>query len=455
MRSLLLLLAATAIAAAQTNAARAWTRLTPGRGDDQMEAATVRTKDGVLHVFWRTAGPKRSLMHQSLTAADGKPLGAPVAIAQDWDGFSLPKAVLLADGTLQVFFSGQRGSSDRNDPYNAGHLYSAASKDGGTTWTVMAGPQSPGTKVSYLAAAPGKENKPLAAYVDGGSKVLLQEAFGKTAAVETTWDGPCCAYNVQLAQDADSGEIWAGWFHNGRQAPGVYVRAVKPAPGEPQLAPGSGPDPNQQTALAARLGAPGVYLAYFNGPDVRLWNARGGEALNVVRVDGVRRVWLAAAPEGRFWLLWVNGNQTASAIRGNKALSRFSKPYSLGSPAPGGAMLALVGNSAGGPLDAVAHVSMAGPDKSADFHVHVLPEIEVSASAAGISVTDVGDPVEGADVTVAGQTMKTDGKGFAAHALTPGAPTPVQASMKGYAPTAVTVTLPKPPAAAKPAGKKK
>ncbi|MCC6538256.1 MAG: exo-alpha-sialidase [Bryobacterales bacterium] len=426
-----------------------WNRLTPGRGDDQMEAATVRTKDGVLHVFWRTAGPKRSLMHVGLGAADGKPTGAPVAIAENWDGFSLPKAVLLADGTLQVFFSGQRGSADRNDPYNAGHLYTATSKDGGASWTLAPGAQSPGTKVSYLAAAPGKESKPVAAYVDNGAKVLLQDAFGPAAAVETTWDGECCAYHVQLAQDADSGEIWAAWFHNGRKAPGVYVRAVKPAPGEPQLAPGSGPDPNQQTALAPRVGAPGLFLAYFNGPDVKLWNARGGEALNVTRVDGIRRVWLAAGNEGRYWLVWVNGNHTASALRTNKALSRFSKPYTLGTPASGSSFVSLVGDGAAGPLDAVAHTSMDGPDKAATFHARVLPLLEVSGAADGVTVTDVGDPVEGVDVTVAGKTVQTDVKGFAAHPLTPGVATPVQAARKGYENAAVTITLPKPPAAAK------
>jgi len=442
----LLMLTLSLSAGAQTPA---WTRLAPGRGDDLMEAATVRTKDGVLHVFWRTAGPKRSLMHLSLAAADGKPAGAPNAIAANWDGFSLPKAVLLAGGTLQVFFSGQRGSSERNGPYNAGNLYTATSTDSGATWTLAPGAQSPGAKVSYLAAVPGKENKPVAAYVDNGSKVLLQDAFGPKAAVETTWDNECCASNVQLAQDGDSGEVWAAWFHNGRRAPGLYVRAVKPAPGEPQLAPGSGPDPNQQTALAPRVGAPGLYLAYFNGPDVKLWNVRGGEALNVTKAEGIRRIWLAAGPEGRYWLLWVNGNQTASAMRSNKALSRFSKAYTVGAPVVGANLASLVGEGSSGPLDAVAHVSMVGPDKAATFHTRVCPLLEVSGSAAGITVTDVGDPVEGVNVTIAGKTVQTDAKGFAAHPLTPGVPTPVQAVMKGYENAAVTITLPKPPAAKK------
>lgn len=407
-------------------------------------------------------GTKRDLVHAALPP-DGKTLGAPSPVVEKWDSLSLPRLLAAPDGSLRALFGGLLGSPQRDDPRNKGSLYTAVSKDGGRTWQLAQEAQSPSAKLyaAYLGAAMDKDGRPLAAFTDGG-RVLLQPGLGAAVPLETVHDGACCTYHAQMAVDGSSGEAWAAWHQNTSKDPGIYVRAVKPAAGVEQLVPGSqvnnagqlvSPGPNQQIAMAARVGAPGVYVAYLAGypsaKELKLWSVRGGEPLTAATLAGARHTAIAPAPEGRYWLLWVNQNHTASAVRTNKALTRLSKPYEIGSPAPSGPLWHLLGEGSTGPLDALAHVDVGGPDNSATFHTRVYPNLEVAGGTSGVTVTDVGDPVEGVEVTVEGKTLKTDSSGFAAHPLTPGKPTPVRASHPAYAAASTTITPPKPPAAKK------
>lgn len=471
LQSLLLCLAAAALAFAQPSV---WTRLTQGPSDNLLEPALVRTKDGVLHVFWRTGGVKRDLMHSAFKP-DGKLAGAATPVVSGWSSLSLPKAVIAApDATLLVLFGGVLGGPRRDDPYNQGSLYSAASKDGGLTWELAPGAQSSSANIysGYLAAAADREAKPVVAFTSSG-KVLLQAGLGASQAVDTVRDGPCCAYHLKLAADGDSSEIWAAWHQNSAQDPGLYVRSVKPAmsAAAPVLVPGSqvnhggkpvSPGPNQQLALSPRSGAPGVYLAYFTGypaaTGLKLWNVRGGEPLSVISQGG-RQLWLTPGPEGRLWIFW-NGAaaHSVSAIRSNKGLTRFSAPYTIGNPGGAAPIWHVVGEGSTGPLDAFVNGEVAGADKTATFHARLYPRLQLSGSPEGIKVMDLDDPVEGVEVTVGGQTIKSGANGLAAWKLSPGRPTPVKATHAAYAAEEAMIALPKPPepkpAAAAKGGKK-
>lgn len=200
---------------------------------------------------------------------------------------------------------------------------------------------------------------------------------------------------------------------------------------------------NQQVALTARLGAPGVLAAYCSGypscNEIKLWNVKGGEALTVAKVDAGRQAWIAAAPEGRVWVMWGDGH-APFAVRSNKAATRFGRVHALGMPAGASTLHHTLGEGSAGPLDAIVHV--AADRDLASHHKRVYPELALAPTEAGVLVTDVGDPVEGVEVTVDGKAVKTDANGIAALSLTPGKATPAKAAHPGYAPWSGTIALP-------------
>lgn len=358
-----------------------WNRFTD---QDAADPALARTKDGVLHLAWRT-GTK--LFHGTL-------LGPPVLVG-DWEAVMAPSLFAASDGSLTVVAAAKAG------------LQTAKSKDGGGTWEVTTSAAPHGV----FAVAGDKEGKPfVTAAADVGGK----------------------ADRVAVAMDAESFEGWAVWH----EADGLFAKAVKPPTGAPQAAPGGGRlIPAQRIALSPRIGAPGVYLAYCGGtpalPEVKIWNTRGGEALTVAKAPGVRNPWLAPAPEGRFWILWLNRDGTISAVRTSKGIIKLSKPYVIAPPA---AVRSLLADGAAGPLDLVVNAS----------YTRILPELEVTASKDGVRVTDLGDPVEGALVETEGKSLRTDVKGLAAHPIAEGTTPVARVTHALYAPARLGAAAPGP-----------
>ena len=382
-----------------------WTRFT--KGPIAEAPSLARVKSGALHLAWREGG---ELAHTTI-AADGSLASKPathIGPAQ-----SAPWLIAAPDGTsLQTTY------------FAHGSLHTATSKDEGVTWSIAAvnGPQ-PGAN---FALAAGKDGKPVMISAEKG----LLKLYG-AAEPQTVQDAPCCIERLTFGLDVDSAEGWAAWYQNAPKAAGLFTRAVKPLGGKAQLAPGSQVSPNPPFALAARLGVPGIYLGYLAGPaaakEVKLWNVRGGEALTVAKAPGVQRVSLTPGPDGRLWILWMNANGTISAVRSNKSLLRFSKQYTLGKPSIELVQPYLTADGAKGPLDVFAGT----------FHTRLLPSIELAVSPQGVRVSDLGDPVDGAEVEIEGKKITTDLKGLAAYPIPAGMPRPaMKATHPAYAPAA-------------------
>jgi len=80
------------------------------------------------------------------------------------------------------------------------------------------------------------------------------------------------------------------------------------------------------------------------------------------------------------------------------------------------------------------------------WHIHVLPALSVSATplaAAGgkvtLTVAEAGDPVAGAIIRVAGQTLTSDARGMASIKLLNGGPFPVSVTAQGYSEARLTL----------------
>jgi hypothetical protein len=187
--------------------------------------------------------------------------------------------------------------------------------------------------------------------------------------------------------------------------------------------------------IAARQGG-GVYVGYGSGyptfTSVNLW--RVGSSAPAIRI-GARSasdVNVTPSSEGRLWLMWHTSSRLYFA-RTNKAATRVGKLRVIAPPSGTSTIWKLNGEGSRGPLDAFASVSTSG--SLATWHQQVLQALELKATGgkkkATFSVTDAGDPVAGAKVTVGGKTLTTNAAGKATAKLRKG-PYGARATMAGY-----------------------
>jgi hypothetical protein len=425
-----------------------------GRNID--EVALARTTDGALHVVWlRKDGTAWDLVHGTVDSS-GRPVGQSSAIVAGWKTIGNPALVASADG-LVALFPGVRGQS-AGDPYD-GSIYVATAPASGAPWTL--GPtQAVGAKTT---ASPGvalaRDGTPILAWPNVNG-VFFHHGIG--GAGDQRFPAACCSYQTNVATDAATGEVVVGWSSNANRNYGLYTLTVEPAVGEQHFLPGSA-DPTRSSArsadqrvnVMARRGAGGVYVAYCAGypacTSVNLWRHGGGAPLVVARVRGARVVNGATAPEGRLWVMWMAGNRLY-ATRSNRAATRFGPTVSTAPPSGTQSIWKLTGEGGLGPLDLFTAVTTG--DGLATWQTRLFPALTLSAGRASVpagdsatvtfTVTDAGDPVGDATVTLGDRTATSDGAGRVVFSLRPAAAGRLQARAEspGYvsASAAVAVT---------------
>jgi hypothetical protein len=453
----------------QQNPATPWTRITDATDSNTFEPALARTGDGVLHVVWlKKNGPNRDVMHTAISA-DGK-IAAPVPVLEGWVSLNNPDLIVNKNGGLQLFFGGQR-TTDVKDPYSHGSLYSASAPASGAAWTLDKGAhaQSNAVTSSPVGAAVLPDGTPVAAWA---VSFALQAHIGLNPTTEDLkFQTTCCAYLPDIAVDAQSGEAVLGWYSNASKEQGLYTQTIASKPGEKRFVPDSAtPDRNsslsldQRMAITARIGAPGVYVAYGAGyptfKTVNLWRHGSTDPFVITQADGARHVNISAGPEGRLWVMWQR-NRRAYATRSNRAATRFAAILEVAPPAgkAESGIYKVAGEGSLGPLD--LFLACQSINELATYHTQILPPLSVSASPAKLIaedggtitfvVSDVGDPVEGATVSVNGKKLTTDAQGKAVMPIPKGSkPGALSArvEMNGYTAASTKVTLaPKPPTA--------
>jgi hypothetical protein len=424
-----------------------WTRL-PGTVVNFAEPGLARTQDGVLHVVYtRKNGTKEDLVHVEVSAA-GKVGAAAVALA-GWSTLSHPDLLRMPDNSLRAFFGGIR-SINPGETNTA--LNTATAPASGGPWTLQPGKaaQSPyayGTGVAGAGLA--KDGTPISTW---SGTLGLGFHYGVNPGDpdgEIPQTG-CCLYTPDVAVDAASGQAWVGFHSNENTGPGLFVNAI--GPGGPQggrrLAPGSvtGKDltyPGNRTSLTGRISAGGVYLFYGQGyptfNTLALWKVDTSNPHLVIKSDGNRHANVAAAPDGRLWLMWEQ-NGTIFAARTNKSATKVGAANRI--KAPGSrTVYRLNGEGSAGPLDLVAN------DGEGLWHQQVWPKLQLTASSrrsgGGRTITfrvlDAGDPVAGATVKAGGRSLKTAANGQATLKQAKAARVKATASKAGYAPASTTV----------------
>lgn len=438
-----------------------WTRITDPTGVNIDGVALARTSDGVLHVAWRRKdGNKSDLMHTAISP-DGRVKGTPSAILAGWNSLSNPPALIVRGSTLQVLFGGIRTTTS-SDPYRDGSLYIAAAGAEGTAWKFEPGAHAASTSVysSPVAAALRPDGSLISAWaISSGLKVH----FGlDPRAADQNLQSSCCAYYPGLATDAITGETVLGWSSNATGTIGLFTQTVAPALGKREYVPGSAsPDGkdalgiDQRMPIVARIGG-GIYVAYCQGyptcRSVELWHYKANAPMAVTKVSGSRLVNISAGPEGRIWTMWARGSRVYAA-RSNRAVTRFGPVITVVPPKGTQSIWKVTGEGSPGPLDLFVSVSTL-PKSLATWHTQVFPPLSLTAkpetlpAAQGgkvtFTVSDAGDPVSGASVTVAGKTLKTDAQGDApmefAKGSKPGALS-ATATLSGYREASTQITL--------------
>ncbi|HEY6053220.1 MAG TPA: hypothetical protein VIU86_04775 [Gaiellaceae bacterium] len=450
-------LAVLALAVASSAApAGSWKRVTDANLANINQLALARTPDGVLHLAWyRPSGSAQDLMHETLSA-NGASVGTAAPIVSGWS--TLTNASLLASGGgLRALFSGIRSTST-TDPYSGGTVYTATAPASGSGWTLApaAAPPSSAYASDVIGGAATQDGTPVSSW--SGTFGLFVHAGLASSAPSTKVQSACCGYEAALATDSASGQTVLAWYSNATGAGGTLAATVLPSLGSTSYLPGSATadrnsaaSPIQQVGIAARIGAPGVYVAYGVGyptwKQLDLWNHSTAKTLRVASAaSGLTLPNVAAAPSGRLWVMWSAGGRLY-AVRSNRAVTRFGPAAALAPPPGASSVWKLVGEGSLGPLDLFVSATAGGG--IAFYHQRVLPPLTLTASVGakgkvGFRVGDAGDAVPGAKVAVGGKTLTTGAGGTATTTLAPGAYR-ATASLAGYRPATASVRVKKRP----------
>src|SRR5262245_4215219 len=349
------LLAAVCVTPAAGGPPGSWTRL-PGTVVNFAEPGLARTSDGVLHVVYtRKAGTKSELAHATVSA--GGNIGSTAVALGGWASMSHPDLLRLPDGSLRVFFGGIR-STNPGETNNA--MNTATAPASRAQWTLQPGKAAQATyayATSYAGAGLAKNGTPISSWAGTPGLGFHYGVDPGTPDGKIPQSG-CCLYHPDIGVDSASGQAWIGFTSNETASPGVFANAI--GPGGPQggrkLAPGSltGKDflqPIGRTPITGRIGAAGVFLAYGQGyptfKKIAVWRVDSAKPQLLLDAPGAKHVAIAAAPEGRLWVMWDLGGKVY-ATRTNRAATNVGPPSVL-RPAGSGSVYELDGEGSAGP----------------------------------------------------------------------------------------------------------
>ena len=428
-----------------------WTRL-PGTVINFAEPGLARTSDGVLHVVYvRNDGARRDLVHVGVSPA-GR-VGADTVALDNWSSMSHPDLLRMPDNTLRAFFGGIRSTSS-GETNNA--MNTATAPASGSPWTLKPGRAAQALyayATSVTGAGLARDGTPISTW-SGTPGLGYHYGVDPAQPDRTIPQSGCCLYGPEIAVDSATGQAWSGFHSLERGSPGLFVNAIGPSgpQGGRKLAAGSvegssAKAPGNRTSLTGRIGAPGVYLFFGQGyptyATLALWKVDTARPHLVIRAARNEHANIAAAPEGRLWLMWEREG-TIYAARTNRAATRVGALNAL-KPPGNGTIFRLNGEGSAGPLDLIANVSAGG--QQGLWHQQVLPKLQLVASSrkAGkgrvvtFRVLDAGDPVGGATVKAGGRTLRTSANGTATLKQARAARLRATASKAGYAPAAPIV----------------
>jgi len=415
---------AASVAATAAQAAPHFTLLTRVNAAATPAVAFARTADGRLHLVFQTFGSGAGF--SGLGTLSISPSGHPDPVIEAlpaW-GTGQPGLFALPNGELHAVFAA-------TSPTNVASVWQIVSTDGGATWSAPAnvrggGPNEAGSYAADITAV-AAGSTPFTSLGCCGN-VVVQTGLGSgspSVVVTTPADG--AAGNTELGVDASTGTVVASW-NSIAGNPTNYLQQVGPTVGSVQKVPGQS---RNALELAGRDTGPGVFAAYT--PDdthVRLLRYGGGSiAVGSLKGTTPKALGVATSLDGRIWVMWGDDSGGGIAVtRSNKGVTRF-EPIQRVDPHTSD-LFRISGDGRLGPLDLLVDMlpNVKGPiPPTGLYYAHVLPVLSAGVTVTAIknklgvvvahtlkvTVTDAGDAVAGATVSLGGKTTKTNAKGLA------------------------------------------
>lgn len=424
------------------SAASAWTRVSGPKGAGA-QLGLARTSDDVLNVIWNRGNPAPTSIFDTRFSAAGTKLGT-TTVATNWGGANGLALLVMPDGSLRLFASGVPVTGSP-----IGGINTLTAKANGTGWALDQGVVWGGAGAAaspIVGATLAKDGQPVTSWA-GFVKVGLDTNYS-TKPYEPFMG------STGVVTDGSTGAIVLSGMEIASKSGGTWVQQVLPSAGRGVELPSSTQGPGV-SGLSARIGVPGVYVAYVDTtragvakPAARL--ARYGGGTMKLGSGEFTSAKVFAGPAGRLWVAWGDAKDGVFVTRSNKAVSHFEPVQKLKLPGGTGFLWNEQGEGSAGPLDLFVDVIVGASDRGF-WHTHILARLTVGGKAparargaakanATVSVRDAGDPVAGAKVTVGGKTLTTDARGNATVALRPGS-YPIKATAGGYAPAATKLRV--------------
>ena len=385
------------IAAAAAPAAQAapWNRVTTPDGSSTDQVGLARTADGVLHVAWHhPTGPEhRDLLHTVISPA-GK-VGATTPVQSGWTGFTNP-ALVVEPGGLRAFWGGFR-STDSSDPQN--ETNTALSPDGGASWALQPGSVVPLGAQSYAS------NTAATVRADGSTLQSLRRDARHVGARRPL------ARHGQPRLPGSARPLWLRPQPRDRRErpdrPGLVLqrgrtpRRAGPGRGGGRRARGCRGDDAGHERHAGRHARPHSprrrgRAAVSTSPTRRAIRPRtacgcGGSApptaplVGRVRGSGSPAVAVAAAGDGRLWVVWTEGfgDPDVLARRSNKSATKFGATVNAGHPKDALQAYKVDASAAGGALDVLGNFNIDTSATAVTSYRRLLPGLTLQASARG------------------------------------------------------------------------
>jgi hypothetical protein len=257
----------------------------------------------------------------------------------------------------------------------------------------------------------------------------------------TSFPGEAADYSSD--GDTDPGDLYVAFAQSnspGGKYDGIYLKDVA-GNGPLEKAPGSSftsigaIGTFGRLAIASTLGRAGIFLAYCSSVspcEVLLWRVGTPKPLVVPDSGSAFNPAVAAGPHGRLWVAWVDTrNQDIMVVRTNEADTKFGPVEAYPSPCSFGESMSLGGGNWRRLEAALTCSNTMG--KEAVYATQLIVPLSFSprdptivnktATSVTFKVTDVGDPVAGAKVSVDGKSATTNSAGTAKISFPKGAKT--------------------------------
>jgi S-layer homology domain/IPT/TIG domain len=420
-----------------------WTRL--GLEQGLNGATLVHLPNGNDMVVW--SGPSGLTQHYDWVQL--KPTGGMVSPPRDvfgghdWGELGSFPDLLLENGKPLLIFQGGEGLTP-NDPYNDGCIVGDLLTAGG--WKLQPWSLSQGCSGTDQFGATISRNGTLsAAWAFGGIRYRIGASPSIPAATpdQLITIPQSDQGSVGVATETRSQNVYAAWdrFFSGPSGQpsypkdGVYVADLTKR-SKPIKAPDTGTNlvavEHEPVSIASPSVRGGIYVAYCNNTfpcsQVNLWQYGARRAVTVPGSSHPTSVVLSAGPSGRLWIAWWSEQDgTVNVVRTNRAGNAFGpverNPGPDGCIGDGNATIAISSGSQQR-LDVVVgcYGVVSGTNyQKQTYAIQSLVPLQIAATTGTIDhktgghvtyrVSDVGDAVPGATVTVDGKTAITDAKG--------------------------------------------